>query len=142
MSDAYAAAVGRAVFAFASLEWTAVQACAALQPGSMEDLAERTAGRVGDTLVSLAGDLPASARRDALVDAARDFRALVATRNNLVHSRPGLAPDGAAALFRHADPWMVTELQHVTELFAACEERIARALSSAGDGLPIGHQVE
>ena len=133
LDPVYAAALGAAVYGFASLEWAAVRGCEALQPGSMEDLSERTAGRVGDMLVSLAGNLPPSDRQAGLLDAARDFRALVATRNNLVHSRPDLAPDGSPALFRHGDPWMIAELQQVTELFAVCEKRIAQAFPVQAD---------
>lgn len=116
----YAAALGAAVYAFASLEWNAVQACERLEPGSMADLSERTAGRVADTLLSLARK-----REPGLVDAATDFDALVATRNNLVHARPGLTAVGTPGLFRHGDEWTKEELRAVAGMFEDCAARLA-----------------
>lgn len=116
----YASALGAAVYAFASLEWNAVICCERLEPGSMDDLSERTAGRVADTLLSLARK-----HEPALVDAASDFEALVATRNNLVHARPGTTAAGLAGLFRHGDEWTQEELRAVAGMFEACAARLA-----------------
>jgi hypothetical protein len=124
----YASALGLAVYCFATLEWNAVQCCERLELGSMEDLEERTAGRVGDTLVHLAkqlGDSPAAAD---LQSAAADFRFLVGTRNNLVHAKPGSTSEGTQRLFRHGDPWTVAELEGVADAFAACSTRLSDAL--------------
>ena len=94
----------------------------------MEDLEERTAGRVADTLAHLAKQLGDSSAAVDLQSAAADFRFLVGTRNNLVHAKPGPTPDGAQRLFRHGDPWTVAELEGVADAFADCSARLSTAL--------------
>jgi hypothetical protein len=147
VDPAYASALGLAVYCFASLEWNAVLTCERLEPGSMEGLEDRTAGRVADTLVHLAKPLGGSEANLELQRAAADFRFLVGTRNNLVHAKPGSTPDGAQRLFRHGDPWTLAELEGVADAFAACSARLGTALlalrsregnGSAGAALPIG----
>jgi hypothetical protein len=128
VDPAYASALGLAVYCFATLEWNAVQCCERLEPGSMENLEERTAGRVGDTLVHLAKQLGGSEAELDLQRAAGDFRFLVGTRNNLVHAKPGSTLDGAQRLFRHGDPWTIAELEGVADAFAACSGRLGNAL--------------
>jgi hypothetical protein len=124
----YASALGLAVYCFASLEWNAVRCCEAMEPGSVESLEERTAGRVADTLAHLARQRPESAGKHALQAAASDFRFLVGTRNNLVHAKPGTARDGSAGLFRLGDHWTLAELEGVADAFATCSARLEKAL--------------
>jgi hypothetical protein len=124
----YASALGLAVYCFASLEWNAVWCCERIEPGSVENLADRTAGRVADTLLHLVGQLESSTEQVDLKGAAADFRFLVGTRNNLVHAKPGTAPGGEQALFRHGDQWMLAELEDVADAFTACSMRLNRAL--------------
>jgi hypothetical protein len=124
----YAAALGLAIYCFASLEWNAVWCCERMEPGSIADLEDRTAGRVADTLSHLVKQLPISAEQLELQSAAADFRFLVGTRNNLVHAKPGTAADGAQALFRHGDQWTHAELQGVADAFTACSARLNKAL--------------
>ncbi len=124
----YASALGLAVYCFASLEWNAVWCCERMLPGSIENLAERTAGRVADTLLHLVGQIEGSSERSDLEGAAGDFRFLVGTRNNLVHAKPGTAPDGDQGLFRHGDQWTLAELESVADAFATCSTRLNGAL--------------
>lgn len=129
LADAYAAAVGRAIYGFACLEWTAVQCCERLRPGALDELSDRTAGRIADTLIHLLGRPEAPPVTEPVLKAARDFEFLVGTRNNLVHARPGQAPDGTEALFRDGDQWTLDELDRVAATFAACERVLADALA-------------
>jgi hypothetical protein len=94
----------------------------------MEDLEERTAGRVADTLVHLAKQLGGSGAAVDLQRAAEDFRFLVGTRNNLVHAKPRSTSDGAQRLFRHGDPWTLAELKGVAGAFSECSARLRTAL--------------
>lgn len=124
----YTSALGLAVYCFASLEWNAVWCCEKIQPGSIDTLEDRTAGRVADTLVHLVKRLGSSEQQRELAGAAADFRFLVGTRNNLVYAKPGTGADGTQALFRHGDQWTLAELQGVADAFAACSARLDRAL--------------
>jgi hypothetical protein len=124
----YASALGLAVYCFASLEWNAVWCCDRIQAGSVENLSDRTAGRVADTLVHLVGTLEHSEEQVGLSSAAADFRSLVGTRNNLVHAKPATAADGEQALYRHGDQWTLTELEAVADAFAACSLKLNQAL--------------
>lgn len=124
----YASALGLAVYCFASLEWNAVWCCERIEPGSIDALEERTAGRVADTLVHLVERLGPSENHVKLHAAADDFRNLVATRNNLVHAKPGTASDGSQGLFRHGDQWTLNELDRTADAFAECSIRLNEAL--------------
>lgn len=124
----YTSALGLAVYCFASLEWNAVWCCERIQAGSIESLEERTAGRVADTLLYLAKRLRVSEEQIELQSAAEDFQFLVGTRNNLVHAKPGTAPDGDQGLFRHGDHWTIPELEAVADAFATCSMRLNQAL--------------
>jgi hypothetical protein len=124
----YASALGLAVYCFASLEWNAVWCCERIRAGSVENLSDRTAGRVADTLIHLVGTLGRSEEQVELSRAATDFRALVGTRNNLVHAKPATAANGEQALFRHGDQWTLYELEAVADAFTACSLRLNDAL--------------
>ncbi|GAA4021859.1 hypothetical protein GCM10022280_23060 [Sphingomonas swuensis] len=125
----YAEALGLAIYCFANLEWKAVRCCERLEAGSLDLLSDRTAGRIADTLLHLVGAMPASPAQAALRKAARDFEFLVGTRNNLVHAKPGLAPDQSEALFRDGDQWTLGELESVADTFTACGAMFDEALS-------------
>ena len=132
----YTSALGVAVYCFASLEWNAVWCCERIEPGSIESLEDRTAGRVADTLLHLVKGLKPSQEQLELEGAAADFRFLVGTRNNLVHAKPGTAPDGAHVLLRHGDQWTLAELMRVADAFAACSLRLDRAWHGLLGGHP------
>jgi hypothetical protein len=122
----YTSALGCAVFAFARLEWLAVQCCEKIRAGSVEELSERTAGRVGDTLLHLARELPSTSDREELEAAAAEFRAYVGTRNNLLHAKPGYNDQGQERLFRAGDQWTIRELEAVAAAFHKCSLRLQR----------------
>lgn len=124
----YTSALGLAVYCFASLEWNAVWCCERIDPGSINGLEDRTAGRVADTLVHLVARLDDSDDRTKLERAAANFRDLVATRNNLVHSKPGTAFDGSQGLFRHGDHWTIAELERTADAFTRCSLKLNHAL--------------
>lgn len=132
----YASALGLAVYCFASLEWNAVRCCERIEPGSIDALEDRTAGRVADTLLHLVKRLDGSTQQLELQSAATDFRFLVGTRNNLVHSKPGTGPDGTGALYRHGDAWTREELESVADAFAASSARLEEALNGLSGGAP------
>jgi hypothetical protein len=120
----YTSALGKAVFEFARLEWLAVQCCDRIRAGSIEELSERTAGRVADTLLHLARQLDPSPAAAALQEAALDFNAYVGTRNNLLHAKPGFNADGEERLFRDGDQWTIAELDAVSLAFHRCAARL------------------
>lgn len=124
----YTSGIGLAVYCFAQLEWNAVWCCERIGPGSVTELEDRTAGRVADTLLHLVKRLGGSAEEQDLKDAAADFRALVATRNNLVHAKPGTSVGGEQALYRHGDQWLLSELENVADAFTICSTRLNNAL--------------
>ena len=132
----YTAALGLAVYAFATLEWRAILCCERIEPGSIETLHERTAGRVADTLRHLAGTLAESGARDELDAAAADFQAFTRTRNNLVHAKPGVTADGRQRLFRDGDQWTIAEIEAVADAFTACALRLDRCLHDLPGGAP------
>lgn len=117
--------MGRAVWAFAALEAVAIRLCERLRPSSLDLLEERTAGRVADTLLSLT--LREESPKAARIAAARRFQALVRSRNNLLHSKPGAAPDGRARLLRDGDAWSTGEIAAIAAAFEDC----AAALEAA-----------
>ena len=116
----YTSALGVAVYAFASLEWDAIRCCERIRPGSIDELEDRTAGRVADTLLHLAKSLPECEGQRQLRQAAADFRAYVGTRNNLLHSKPGVDAEGRQRLFRDGDMWTLDELRSVAAAFVKC----------------------
>ena len=125
VDPAYTAALGLAVFAFASLEWNAVQCCERLEAGSIDALINRTAGRVADTLSRLSQLDSVNPGQRELEQAASDFQAYVGTRNNLFHAKPGKDSAGRCRLFRDGDQWTIDEINAVADAFANCSERFA-----------------
>jgi hypothetical protein len=74
-----------------------------IRPGSIHTLSDGTAGSVADTLNALVRDMAASPEQHELGAAAACFRALVRTRNNLRHAKPGINAAGGQRLFRSGD---------------------------------------
>ena len=123
----YAQAIGAAVFAFALLEAEALRGCEILQPGILGELDDRTAGRVADTLLSLCRTKAGKA--DDLIEAAKRFQALVRSRNNLLHAKPGRIGDGAPRLLRDGDAWSEGEMKAIAATFADCAASLTEALA-------------
>ena len=97
--------------------------CDRLQPGSLDQLEERTAGRVADRLLTLT--LHEDSPRAARIAAARRFQALVRSRNNLLHSKPDVAPDGHPRLIRDGDAWSKAEIETIAAAFEECAATLA-----------------
>lgn len=114
--------MGRAVFAFAALEAAAIRLCERLEPGALDQLEERTAGRVADKLLSLT--LRAKPKQERRIAAARRFQALVRSRNNLLHSKPGTGVGGHAVLMRDGDGWSIREIEAIAAAFDDCAEAL------------------
>lgn len=114
--------MGRAVFAFAALEAAAIRLCERLERGALDQLEERTAGRVADKLLTLTvhEESPKAAR----IASARRFQALVRSRNNLLHSKPGIGIDGDAVLMRDGDGWSIGEIEGIAAAFEDCAEAL------------------
>ena len=125
----YAAALGMALFAFATLELGATWCCEQMEAGSLKELEERTAGRVADTLVHLVRELPPSADRDWLLKSSQRFQSLVQVRNALFHARP-MGHGNTNVLSRDGDPWTVPEITNAADQFARCAESLNASLHS------------
>ncbi|MGE0178263.1 MAG: hypothetical protein AB7O91_00410 [Sphingomonas sp.] len=87
-------------------------------------LEDRTAGRVADKLLSLV--LRAKPEEPGRIAAARRFQALVRSRNNLLHSKPGSGSDGQPRLLHDDDAWSIGEIEKIAAAFDDC----AAALSA------------
>ncbi len=61
------------------------------------------------------------------------FSNLVATRNNLVHAKPGTASDGSQGVFRHGDPCAIAELERAADAFTECGMRLGEVLDGISD---------
>jgi hypothetical protein len=59
------------------------------------------------------------------IAAARRFQALVRSRNNLLHSRPGTGPGGTACLMRDGDGWTIDEIEAIGAAFEDCAVELA-----------------
>ena len=125
----YAAALGIALFAFATLELAATWCCEQMQPGGLDALEERTADRVADTLTHLARGLPSARGRDELVSASQRFQSLVQVRNSLFHARP-MRVGATNVLARSGDPWTLSEITNAADQFTQCGEALNASLGS------------
>src|SRR5258707_663209 len=87
LDDPYATALGRAVFAFARLEWDAVWCCNKLKPYYLNNLSKKTAGNVAADLIRLAST--DKALWSVYETCCHEFKRLVVVRNELLHGKPG-----------------------------------------------------
>ena len=73
---------------------------------------------MADKLLSLTlrEDSPLAAR----IASARRFQALVRSRNNLLHSKPGIGTDGNACLMHDGDAWSIHEIEAIGQAFEEC----------------------
>lgn len=126
VDDEYMQAVGLATICFARLEWDAVWCCEKMQPGYASHLSKKTAGRIADDLVKMAGHHTNPAIKESLGKAAAEFERLVGRRNDLVHGNPGTTKDDEQRLFRHGEAWSLQMVQDVADDFVAA-------------GIPLNH---
>ena len=105
--DAYVAAIGRATYNFAYLEWGIVWINECLNPGSINNVGKLTAGQIAKQAVEIVQALPESnANREDLCELAERFTGLVKRRDALLHGKPYTADGGEQRLRysgRHGD---------------------------------------
>jgi len=135
MENDYALALGRAIFIFTKLEWSAIECCEHIIPDSFHvlNLNERNAIILANKLISLAATLPPSLRREVCI-AAAEFDRLRKKRNDLLHVQPGTIADGAQRLIRDGLAWKVDMIDKVADDFTECNDRLV----ALGDKLPAG----
>src|SRR5689334_8743479 len=101
VDDPYLIALGRAVYCFATLEWTVVHCVQKIgmqghNPNSsrhyIETVSAKTAGQIAIDFNSAAVGITNAALRTAVQPLSDRFRALVHRRNDLLHANPGSTP--------------------------------------------------
>lgn len=122
VEDAYAAALGRAVYTFSYLEWAIAWTGDALAPGFLDRVVKQTAGQTANdfkTTVASCGRDPTLVAE--LGEYAETFAALVLRRNDLIHSTPHTAEDGQQRLLRQKKQidWTLDEIAEATSEFEA-----------------------
>jgi hypothetical protein len=125
LQDDYALALGRAVFIFTKLEWSAINCCERIVPNSFHALPfrEKTGRKLAKKLINLAAALPPPLRRELCI-AAAEFDRLRKERNKLLHVQPGSAVDGAQRLFRDGVSWEVETIDAAADAFTVCNDRL------------------
>lgn len=127
VEDGYVAALGRAVYVFSYLEWAAIWTGEVLQPGFIDVAQKNTAGRTAQDLIAI---INASGRDPQLIrellDTAEAFKALVESRNDLIHATPHTAADGEQRLLRQRNQtdWTVDRISETTAAFEALAIRM------------------
>jgi hypothetical protein len=121
----YAFSLGRAVFIFAKLEWSAINCCERIVPNSFHALQfrQKTARKLAEKLINLAATLPPSLQSEVCT-AAREFDRLRKKRNELLHGQPGSTSDGAQRLIRDSVPWEVEKIDEVADDFTEWNDRL------------------
>jgi hypothetical protein len=134
LQDDYALALGRAVFIFTKLEWSAINCCERIVPNSFHALPfrEKTGRKLAKKLINLAAALPPPLRRELCI-AAAEFDRLRKERNKLLHVQPGSAVDGAQRLFRDGVSWEVETIDAAADAFTVCNDRLV----ALRDKLPL-----
>lgn len=129
VEPAYIASIGRATFAFATLEWNAVWCCEKIAPGSIDTLPDKTAGVIAREFVKQVKQMPSTPDRARLLAAAEDFKALVEDRNGLMHGKPGTdTTDGGQCLFRHGKAWTIDTIDAAGDRFTECSIQLNEML--------------
>jgi hypothetical protein len=118
LDGAYAEAIGRAVFVFARLEWDAIWICEKLDPGYINNLGTKTAGRIANDLTRLTTMLPTGAR---FAPHCAEFKRLVDIRNKLLHGKPGTAVNGDQNLIDRGVPWTIEKINDAADEFSTAQ---------------------
>lgn len=116
----YLHAIGEAVAIFNILEWNAVWVCEAIDPGSITQLAEKTAGAVATTLKKLVTGLSEVPEKTDLLNAANKFGELVKVRNGLIHGRPCTDSATQKPMLSDDDIWTIQRLNDAADDFSKC----------------------
>jgi hypothetical protein len=135
MENDYALSLGRAIFIFSKLEWSAIECCERIMTDSFHALKfhEKNARILANKLISLAATLPPSLRREVCL-AAAEFDRLRKKRNDLLHVQPSTTADGAQRLIRDGLAWKVDMIDEVADDFTECNDRLV----ALRDKLPSG----
>lgn len=120
----YVHALGFATYCFSRLEWDVVWCCEKIAAGSINALAEKTAGNIARQFIKIVSAMPSSNDQIALLAAASDFKALVEIRNGIMHGKPGTDVDGGQRLYRDGTAWTVDSLNVAADRFTECSSRL------------------
>lgn len=101
--DAYLAAVGRAVYTVAYVEWLAIEVVTRLdQRRTLEELASRGTGAIAKALHRSGRRAATTQLQREIEECAVEFDRIADRRNDVVHARPATAADGSQRLVRWA----------------------------------------
>jgi hypothetical protein len=128
MDDIYLKALGRAVWAFALLEWNAVWCCELLEPNYMQKPGRRgsirTSDHIADDLISLLRKPSHPRIQSDWLLSAQEFKRLVKVRNSIFHGQPGRTPTGEQRLFRQGIAWTPETVDAAVAEFEACSHTV------------------
>jgi hypothetical protein len=124
LDEAYLNVLGRAVWAFAVLEWNAVWLCEYLEPGYLNKPGSkgriRSSDNIADDSISLLSNPSDTRITIGWLRAARDFKRLVKIRNSILHGQPSSTPSGEQSLFREGVFWSPTRVNDAVAQFEEC----------------------
>ena len=121
----YVEALGRAVYAFASLEWQVVWSIEKIRPESIHKIVgeEMTAGKIAKKFIDATRNMSKISERDELQILASEFKDLVEVRNNIVHGKPCTSPHGDQRL--SGDNVIETiDLENAADDFVECNGKL------------------
>lgn len=124
VDNPYVVALGRAAYVFATLEWNAVWCAERLEPGFINSLNKKTAGKIANDLLALVGRIIDPAVKAACEPPMLRLQKLVDTRNGILHGKPGTAPDQSQRLFRDGSVWNVSDLDDAADDFTECSDQL------------------
>lgn len=120
LDDDYAAALGRALFTFANLQWMVVWWGERLEPGFIDKSRTMTAGAIGEAFESLVLSIPNSSLKLQLRPYAQIFKALAELRDGILHAKPVPTAEGQR-LWHLGKPWNLADLRAAAVRFVECE---------------------
>ena len=120
----YLTSLGRAVMCFARCEWQAVWCCERLNPGYLRTVSRKMAGTIADDFLKRIEAVSDTALRATCLEVAREFKRLVARRNDLLHAQPGTERESDQRLFRNGVVWLTEDVDALYFEFAACDLRL------------------
>jgi len=139
IQEPYATALGTAAFCFAICEWNAVWCCERMKAGSINEIKDRTAGKIHKRMKHLVSLMPSAPDHQELVDACAEFDSMVKVRNRILHGKPGAAPGNQPRLFHDGGPWEISDLEDAADAFSVCSQRLntlAHGYLATFPGLP------